>query len=388
MEKYSEGFDDLRLSFRAAYLISGFINKKLTADEEQELDRWILSSDANMQLFEDLTDEKSMENFLQWCAARNVERNLIGTKERIRFKKRSKVVSILRIAAAAVLVGLIAFAAYFVFAPTEGEVRGPVRIASADILPGGERAILRMQNGERIDLDDGDTIVSENIRIKDGVVYYEENENAPEQHEIIIPRKGFYRLVLPDGSRVWLNAESSIKFPSRFSSEERKVAVTGETYFEIEKDASRPFIVNVNGIDVRALGTAFNIMAYSDENEIRTTLVEGAIRVSNDKHREELRPGQQIKISQGEWKGIEEVRVGAIIAWKNNQFKLQDSRIEDIMRKVERWYDAEVDIKDKIDYHFNGTIDRGVPVSKLLQLLEQTGHVHFHINGNKITVTK
>jgi ferric-dicitrate binding protein FerR (iron transport regulator) len=385
MEKFAGDYENL--SFRASYLISGFINKNLSVEEEKELDRWILASEKNMQLFEDLTDEKKMEGFLKWCTSRDVEARLKSTKQRIRFKKPSKVIAFLQIAAAAIIIGAFAFAAYWMFTPTEQKNNKNTAVAKTDIQPGSEFAMLRMSDGRMITLKNQDTVIDGNIVVKDGLVSYLESEAKVSQHEIIIPRKAFYKLQLPDGTMVWLNAESSISYPSIFEGDTRKVEVKGETYFEVVKDA-KPFIVEVNGISVEAIGTAFNINAYANEKEMKTTLVEGSIKVSDDLHQQVLRPGQQIRISSAEWKKIEQVQTGAILAWKNNQFKLHDASIEEVMRQIERWYDVSVEMKDKINFHFNGTIDRNVPVSQLLQLLEKTGHVHFKIEDNKIIVTK
>ncbi len=392
MENIYGDFDKLKLSFRAGYLISGYINRTLTPDEEEELDIWILADEGNMKLFEDLTDETTMDTFVKWCASRDVERNLSRAKERLVFSSpASKTNSIWKYAAAAAVVGLIALAVFFFTAPMKKGTGGEEIAINNDLLPGSDYALLKLPGGKTVRLDNAlDSMVGEGIRVSNGEVVYEKSGTGIDihQHEIIIPRKAWYKLVLPDGTRVWLNAESSIAYPSAFTGNSRRVSVKGETFFEVAKDIARPFIVEVEGVEVEAVGTAFNINAYSNEEEIRATMVEGLVRVRKKGKEMMLRPGEQLQVSDRIWKKIENVQSASIIAWKDNQFKLRDASIEEIMRQVERWYDATVVYEDNIDYHFNGTIDRNVPLSKLLQLLETTGHVHFKISDHTITVTK
>jgi transmembrane sensor len=146
--------------------------------------------------------------------------------------------------------------------------------------------------------------------------------------------------------------------------------------------------VSVNGIEVQALGTKFNINAYPNETAFRATLLEGSIKVSGNGQLKIIQPGEQVSVHGDEWTVNDNVAVSAITGWVNDQFKFKNNSIEEVMRMVERWYDAKVKFKDQIYDHFNGTIDRGVPVSKLLHMLSATGLVHFNIEGDTITVSK
>lgn len=387
MEHFSKHAEKLKLNYRAGYLISGFIRKMLNREEEEELDRWILESEENMKLFEDLTDERMMDDFLKWYSESYTEANLQKVKKRIHFNKPSKVVLFVRYAAAACVIALIGLGVYlFVI---RNEKPGSIAIIKQDIQPGSRLATLKLSNGKVILLDNvKDSVIDKQVQIKNGEVVYMKTGNEVSMHEISIPRKGYYKLVLPDGSKVWLNSESSIKYPSAFVSGERRVEVTGETYFEVAKDASKPFIVSVNGIEVTALGTAFNINAYENENSLTATLIEGSIKVKGSSKEQILKINEQLAVQDDNWKVLKEVETGNITAWINNQFKLRNNTIEEVMRLVERWYDAKVIYQDKVNFHFNGQIDRGLPVSELLKLLEETGHVHFIIDGNTITVRK
>lgn len=192
---------------------------------------------------------------------------------------------------------------------------------------------------------------------------------------------------MQDGTKVWLNAESSIRYPVAFAGNERKVFVTGETYFEVAKDKSKPFRVVSDDITVEALGTQFNVNAYTNEPYLAATLAEGSVRITNRDNKKILKPGEQAQVANSSLIVVA-ADVEDVTAWKNNLFKFSGTSLEEIMRQVERWYDAEVEFKDNINLHLNARIERDVPVSKLLHILEQTGQVHFKVEGEKIMVTK
>lgn len=182
-----------------------------------------------------------------------------------------------------------------------------------------------------------------------------------------------------------MNAASSIRYPVAFNGAERKVYVTGEAYFEVAKDKTKPFRVVADDMLVEALGTAFNINAYGDEPVMSATLVEGSILVTKGAAENVLKPGQQAKLSGNEM-SVVNVKADEVIAWKNNQFKFNDLPLDAIMRQVARWYDAEIVYEQKTSDHFNAEVSRDVPVSKLLHILELTNRAHFKIEGNKIIV--
>ncbi len=380
--------EELERNFRIAYLIGHFIQEDISEEEEAELENWILESDHNMQIFEDLTDEETVDGFMKWYSERDTERSLKEVKQRLRFSKPLKVVSIWKYAAAASIVILLGVGGYFL--AFQKGAHPPVITVNkpADIAPGQDAATLILANGKQIILTNvKDTVINREVRIENGVAVYTNTDNAPEYNEIAIPRKGFYKLVLPDGSKAWVNSASSIRYPTRFTGNERRVTVTGETYFEVAKDAIHQFIVSVNGIEVTAVGTAFNINAYANENDLRVTLTEGKIKVSNQSRTELLEPGKQIAINANKW-SVSTIDTSPFIAWTKNQFKFKNTTIDEAMRMVERWYDAKIVYKDKVTDHFTGTIDRNVPVSHLLKLLEETGQVHFQIEGDTIIVSR
>jgi ferric-dicitrate binding protein FerR (iron transport regulator) len=202
-------------------------------------------------------------------------------------------------------------------------------------------------------------------------------------------------VVLADGTRVWLNAVSSLRYPVTFGGGERRVELTGEAYFDVTKNAAAPFRVEVKrssqeGYVVEVLGTAFDINAYSDEDQSSVTLLGGAVRVTQPSGPDQsLSPGDQAKIAPGQpIRVIPNADIEAAVAWKNGYFLFHSTDLATILRQAARWYDVEVDVQRRVPTRFNGDVPRKTPVSDLLKAIELSGDVKFAIEGKKITVLK
>lgn len=271
--------------------------------------------------------------------------------------------------------------------------------AQADILPGGNKATLTLSDGTIITLDksingtiarQGNTSI---IKTGDGQISYTVNgavlHGKPMLNTMITPRGGQYKLMLPDGTQVWLDSESSITYPAVFTGNERNVRVTGQAYFEVAKNMNCPFFVNLSdGVKIRVIGTHFNICAIDEEPVIKTTLLEGSIKLIFENNETIIQPGQQAQINSGnhDIKIATNVDIDEVVAWKDGLFSFINSDIQTIMKQCSRWYDVDVNYQGNIPYQFVATISRDVPISKLLKILEMTDRVHFKINGKKITV--
>lgn len=273
----------------------------------------------------------------------------------------------------------------------------------ATITPGGNRAVLTLSDGTKITLNNaangaiaqqGNTEV---IKRANGQLEYKLLGLSQQQlmlNTMSTPRGGQYQLTLPDGTKVWLNAASSISYPVAFIEAQRKVSVTGEAYFEVAKDQSKPFFVTIGEgrNEVEVLGTHFNINAYSNEDSVKTTLLEGKIKISASQTSELLSPGQQAKIANSASAGagitiISNADTEQAIAWKNGGFSFDNTDIRVIMRQVERWYDVEVIYEGDVGARsFNGGTSRSTSIDKLLEMLEYM-NVHFRVEGRKIIVT-
>ncbi len=278
--------------------------------------------------------------------------------------------------------------------------------------PGGDKATLILGNGSTIVLDNalkgpiaqqGNRQIS---RLPDGkIVYSKLNTDTKEvlYNTLTTPRGGQSQLVLPDGTQVWLNAASSIRYPTAFTGKERDVEITGEVYFEVAHmsslDAGKnrepvalPFKVRANNASVEVLGTHFNINAYPDEPQLKTTLLEGSIRVEQlTTHRSQLiAPGQQVQLSAAEpyaaIQVVNHVDLTQVMAWKNGFFEFDDADPVVVMRQVARWYDVDVVFEGDLHEKFGGRIGKDLPLSKLLQLLTSTG-IKFRLEGRKLIVT-
>jgi transmembrane sensor len=260
-----------------------------------------------------------------------------------------------------------------------------------DADPGRNAAILTIAGGKQITLDStargligrqGNTTITNT----DGRLLYTSLSERPAEIQVntLTTRRGNqYQLVLPDGSKVWLNAASSITYPTAFAGNDRTVAITGEAYFEVLHKNKMPFRVKAGNQVIEDLGTHFDINAYTDEPVFKTTLLEGAIKINGLI----LKPGEQAGIgSNGKMTVLKDVDLDGIVAWKDGKFRYNSVDIESIMRQAARWYDLDVEYDGKIDETFSGGISRNVNASELLHILEITKKVHFDIEGKKIIV--
>ena len=388
------------------YLVNKYLAGKTTAEEERKLLHYYDSLQTGnipwnaeeMGVQEDIK-KKIYQNALNKIRRQEIMNKPAYTRSPFPYWKM----------AAAMLVA--AFASIYLYIREPGQKVAHTDKSQTiihDIPPGGNKAILTLADGKKIILDNtgagtittqGDIAVSKS---KDGQLIYEfgKNNTDPENHEpvfntISTPVGGQYQVVLSDDTRVWLNASSSIKFPTAFTKNERQVEIEGEAYFEVAKDKKRPFRVLTNGQKIEVLGTHFNVNAYKDEASIKTTLIEGSVKVVSGRSNDILKPGEQSRMSREDY-GIRIVNVDVeeAAAWKNGRFMFDNEDIHSIMRKISRWYGVEVVYEDdNIHEKFGGTISRFENVSQVLKLLEITGTIHFKIvpgpgKGRRIIVMK
>ncbi len=304
---------------------------------------------------------------------------------------------ILKIAAASVI-GFLILSSYLLF---KRDTKKEIAITQVnnkpyknDLLPGGNKAVLTLADGSTIVLDDapnGTLTQQGNTKVLkfNGKLAYNlmnEDRNKILYNTITTPRGGQYQIELPDGSEVWLNSASSLYFPTAFFGKERRVEVTGEAYFEVAKNASRPFIVKVNGAEVRVLGTHFNVMAYNDEVALKTTLLEGKVKFVNGSINSILKPGQQSQLAKSGQVVVSDVDVEEVVAWKNGIFDFEGVDIQSVTRQLSRWYDVEIVYTKKIDDLFYAKIPRNTKLTDVFKALQLTGKVRFAIEGKKIIV--
>ncbi len=316
--------------------------------------------------------------------------------------KSTRLFTIRRIAAAAMLLIICSTAFYFYSEnskdPESQAVLKP-KGDTHDVAPGRNTAVLTLADGTKVNLDSagnghiasqaGLSIIKNGSQLVYSSNHGESLANQNLFNVIETPRGGEYMVVLPDGTRVWLNAESSLKYPASFVGIERKVELKGEGYFEVASNKKMPFRVKTDMQVVEVLGTHFNINSYPDESSIKTTLLEGSVKIyTGDAVSRYLKPGQQSSVSPGlSAISVTDVNAEEIIAWKNGYFLFNNENIESVMRKISRWYNVDIDYKGKIpEGGFGGAVSKSKNISEVLRILELTKAVHFKINGRRVTV--
>jgi ferric-dicitrate binding protein FerR (iron transport regulator) len=385
-------------AYRIAYLIAAFLRNTITEKEHDELDDWVNESDDNMRLFEELTDERNLEANLAWMDKVQTEQSYKALQEKGAFtipRKRFQLRPVWLAAASVVLIAGI----FFIYRYTGNDNTNNNNIAASDttqLKPGGNRATLTLDDGSVIDLttaNNGIIKIGKGSHVNkpaDGELVYDAGLSpieTPSIHTLSTPVGGQYQLTLPDGTKIWLNAATKLKYPSMFTSNERKVEIDGEAYFEVAKNDKQPFLVALtDGSTVTVLGTHFNVMSYTNETEKEITLLEGKVAVAKNNSVENLEPGTQAIIKADAITKRTGIDTEEITAWKNGLFVFHDATIESIMKQVERWYDAKIVYKGEIKQQFNATVSRNEPLSKLLRLLELNGYVHFKTENKIIYV--
>ena len=262
-----------------------------------------------------------------------------------------------------------------------------------EIVPGSDKAILTLADGSKIVLDSAAKgAISKQghvtiINLEGQLAYNLDGVDMKEvmYNTITTPRGGQYQLVLADGTRVWLNSASSLRFPTAFVGNDRIVEIIGEGYFEVAHDAKKPFYVSKNDVQVQVLGTQFNVNAYEDETDIKITLIEGSVKVAVKDQSVIIKPGEQAMITD-KIKTATNVDIEQVTAWKNGYFNFNNADIETVMRQAVRWYDVDVKYESRTGETFSGSMPRAENISQLLQILEATGKVDFRINERQIVV--
>jgi transmembrane sensor len=381
---------------KARELIDKYRKGTLSAEEEVMLEGWYLKLTAEQRVS---ISEKHLVQKKQ-AIWKNLQVNN-GAAKIVKFKVWAQ------IAAAAIVIIAVGMLYFYQKDTTKQTVN---HIAKNDIRPGGNKAYLTLASGKTIVLN---TVANGQIANQAGtnvtktaggqLVYTLTQKSAAnnpaELNTITTPHGGQWQVLLPDGTKVWLNAASSLKYPVSFAAlKNRRVELSGEAYFEVAKDKTHPFIVHTIKQDVEVLGTHFNINAYVDEQYTKTTLLEGSVHVTattastingiNSFTRQTLKPGQQSLLSDGDIK-ITVANTEAAIAWKNAMFYFENDNLESIMKRVARWYDVKIiyqsnQVKQEL---FSGRVSRAQNVSEVLKMLTLTGAAQFKIEGRDIIVT-
>lgn len=365
-------------------LLEGYRKGTLNHEQRNAFERLLHSDDAKQELHEQLDASLQAVSPIEADATQAYVYTQIDTTGR-------SVISLRRWwwAAASILVLL---AVGFLYWTQITHQPGTTRVA--DIQPGGNGAVLTLADGSKVVLDSlGNGVVATQNGVKvvmqNGQLSYSGEGSGPLAYNTMSTPKGrMFQLILPDGSKAWLNAASTLRYPVRFSGKERVVEVSGEVYFEIARNSVQPFRVEINNkITVEVLGTSFNINAYENERSSYATLLEGSVRVLHGKASKILKPGQQMQITTAGLKVIHNVDADKVMAWKNGLFNFEGAAFEDVMRQLERWYNIEVVYETKPPaIRFVGEMDKNLSLNDLLEILKKS-NVHFRVEeGRKLVV--
>ncbi|HQS25352.1 MAG TPA: DUF4974 domain-containing protein [Sediminibacterium sp.] len=391
---------------RLRYLFEKYYDKSCTSEEVAELFDIVQNGEYDNMLLEfiaefgeknndtkDIISQQDAQQMLSFILAKKSRPKVIPIRKFVVLKK--------YFAAAAIIV--IMLTGYWLWSKNETDFSNENlnKTSKVDFNPGKEGAILTLANGEQLVLDsskNGTLALQGNTSIvkRDGQIIYngEAVDNEILQNKLSTPKGKQYNIILADGTKVWLNAASSITYPTVFNANERKISVTGEVYLEVAHNPEKPFKVSINspsgdeGI-IEVLGTRFNINTYMDENASKTTLLQGKIKLVTKSNNTILSPGQQVQIGvKGKISTIDGVDLEEIIAWKNGFFEFNGEDIASVMRQISRWYDVEVIYEGKIPKkEFGGKMGRDLKLSQVLKILDKYG-VHFRIKDGMIIVSQ
>ncbi|WP_343673824.1 FecR domain-containing protein [Chitinophaga sp.] len=366
-------------------LYKSWSQQPLSPEESQALTAWLSADTHNQQVFTEISSGQWPHHDLQYYHQVSPDKQWARVQQKIALQQRPvRKMRYQWAAAAAIAVLLVSGATWYLIRHQPVFTKPTIQLA--DIQPGKQGATLTLANGEKVVLDSlaNGQISGTNASLTNGQLSYKASNTGTSYNTMTTPKGRQFVVVLPDGSKVWLNAQTSLRYPTAFIGPERRVEIIGEAYFEIAPNASQPFFVNIPGkAEIAVLGTSFNINAYTDESAINTTLIDGAVKIQNTL----LRPGQTAQLNTA--LTIVNADVEKVTAWKNGIFNFEGESLQEVMRQLARWYDIEVVYAPNVpNIIFGGKMSKDVPLAGLLRGLEATG-VHFRLEaGRRLVVYK
>lgn len=380
--------------FYIARLIARYLSDEIGEEEQAELTRWRDESPENERLFQEICKEENIKQNMQKRQTFHAEDGWEGVQRKIqRHRFRHRILNICKYAAIFIFPVAIATVAIY----KSGNEPQPLSQVEEQIVPGGKKAVLILDNGEAIDLKSTSGV---ELKEKDGTVIQVDStvlnyQQAPARtseklayNKVNVPRGGEYQLMLSDGSKVQLNSMSSIRFPVQFAQDCRLVELEGEAYFEVSK-TGQPFIVQTKGMKIEVLGTTFNISAYANE-EYQTTLVSGSVKVQTENGSNRiLKPSEQACITPGSNQiNVRNVDTAFYTSWIHGKINFKDQRLDDIMKTLARWYDMDVVYENEAtkELRFGCYVNRYNEITPLVKLLEQTGRVTVTVEEKTIKI--
>ncbi|MDR0266263.1 MAG: FecR family protein [Sphingobacterium sp.] len=368
-------------------LLQKFLFGQLTDVEKLQFEEWLQANDQNRQLLESFRKAKNIEQDL--AIVKQLDANRAWEKLNNKGKKPNHKWFI-GIAASLLLLASFFYLWQNYHLRTDDTIHTSASYLVQDVEPARSGAILQLSNGEKIALNDktSKTYDSNKTFVGNGrelVIKNNKSQRESRLNSLIVPRASFYKITLSDGTRVWVNAQSNLKFPAQFSENERRVSLEGEAYFEVAHDAKKPFFVESKAGEIKVLGTHFNVFAYHDD--IRATLVEGKVEVRQHENKLELNPGEFASLSKNNMiKGSADIQQD--LAWHNNEFYFKKETIVNIAHQLSRWYDLDVKFRGNVQLNkeYSGSIQRDVKLSQVLEMLSYVSNLRFEIHGKELII--
>ncbi|QMU30884.1 FecR family protein [Adhaeribacter radiodurans] len=393
--------------FEKADLILRYYQGELNSQESERLEQWLAEDEANRHFAESLKDEDTLQEQLDFfgsvdtaAAWKKIAPQLSDSKKDISFWRNTEYLKYAAVLLLVCLAGAFAFKKIYFNQNTNNKANLSIAEKPKRVTPATKikknKAQLLLASGSVIDLENQ----------QNGIIWNKNGaritKNKTELHfsfspdaihntdksgvnTLTTPAGSQYKITLPDGSEVWLNASSTLSFSNSFKKKNRVVELSGEAYFEVAKDKHKPFLVMANNTTVEVLGTHFNVMAYQEEKSINTTLLEGSVKISNNNSHTIIKPGYQAKA--GKTIEVEKVNVDAAVAWKKGLFQFQNTDLKTIMRQLERWYGIEISFKGAIrNQHFTGIISQQNDIAQVLKMIQLSGKLNFKIEGKKVII--
>ncbi|WP_316814548.1 FecR family protein [Pedobacter nyackensis] len=380
-------------------LISKYLDNSISVEESAVLSEWEAATPENKLIFDELKDQRQLELTLKNLLAVDTEASLARLKitmnaDVVPLNPKNKKWNWIRLTGIAASIVLVCFTGFYFYKTIYAPKQHNNNLSVNDILPGANKAVLTLANGRTIDLNstkEGVVFKADELIYNDGSAIEPENPHqgklTDQAYDMVLstPKGGQYSLVLSDGTKVWLNAGSTLRFPGKFEGKLRKVELMGEAYFEVRPNAAKPFKVYSKGQEISVLGTVFNINAYGDEIGTKTTLVQGKVMVTATdlngglNKNAVLLPGQESTLTKSEDIIIRKADVATAISWKSGVFKFYETELHIVMNQLSRWYDLDVEYQGSIpETYAYGEISRNSKLGDVLDILK-TGGLNFKI---------
>ena len=375
-------------------IITKKLNQEIDSEEQKLLDEWLNHSEQNVLLYQKIKKRENLQHISN--AYNSINKNLAWKKVNSVITQTGFKPVLFRVIKYAAMRSIPVLLAVYFLQKFDFNKNAIPTVNFAEQINTLEESSIITANGDVIVLDNSNDSIIEidgtQIAKEESLIQYKENQlpdNLIRYNILVTPKSKVFSIVLSDGTKVWLNAGSAIKYPTQFTSKTRKVYLTGEAYFDVKRNENKPFIVSTDNMDIEVLGTSFNVMAYSNDNLVTTTLIEGSVKVKTKRNQIKLKPGEQVRLDRDQ-NTLESLAVNTVLytSWMDGKYIFEYENLESVMTKLSRWYDKEIFYLNPgvKEIHFSGTLHKYNTIRETLNIISLTTKVKFEINENTVLV--